>query len=84
MLREDVVGAVAEGRFHVYAVSTIDEGLAVLTGAPPGERDAEGRFPPESFNGKVEDRLAAFAKAVRRIASHFPSVDSEAGDGGAS
>jgi lon-related putative ATP-dependent protease len=80
MLREDVVAAVAEGRFHVYAVSTIDEGLAMLTGTPPGERDAEGNFPPESFNGKVEDRLAAFAEAVRRIATPIAIIEAEGGD----
>jgi len=65
MLREDVVGAVAEGRFRVVAIETIDEGIAVLTGQSPGERDAEGVFPEGSVNAKVEARLRSFAEKAR-------------------
>ena len=62
MLREDVVAAVRAGEFHVYAVSTVDEALELLTGLPAGERDAEGRFPEGSLNRLVEDRLVALAE----------------------
>jgi len=44
MLREDVVEAAREGRFHVYAVETVHEALALLSGMPAGVQDAEGRY----------------------------------------
>lgn len=68
MLRHDVVEAVREGRFHIYAVSTIDEGIEVLTGVPAGVRDGEGHFPVGSLNRQVEDRLREFAARARRLA----------------
>ncbi len=51
MLRPDVVEAVEQGKFHVFAVSSIDEGIEVLTGTPAGERDHEGQYPPSTING---------------------------------
>src|SRR5690606_16459953 len=57
MLREEVVAAVREGRFSITAIKTIDEGLALLTGLEAGEKGADGRFGPESVNGRVEARL---------------------------
>jgi predicted ATP-dependent protease len=68
MLREDVVDACAAGRFAVYPIGSIDEGIALLTGRDAGERGADGRYPEGSVNRLVEDRLAQFAKARRAIA----------------
>ena len=68
MLREDVVEAARAGRFHVYPVATIDEGIALLTGVQAGTPDPEGRYPPESVNGRIEARLAELAAAARRFA----------------
>ncbi len=65
MLRQDVVDAVREGRFHVYAVSTIDEGIEILTGVPAGARGEDGEFPEGSVNRRVEDRLRAFSQRAR-------------------
>ncbi len=62
MLRQDVVEAVREGQFRVIAISTIDEGLGVLTGRDPGVRGADGLFPPETVNGLAEARLRGFAE----------------------
>ena len=67
MLRKDVVDAVHAGRFHVYAVDTIDEGIEILTGMPAGDRGPSGAFPMESINQKVEARLTDFAE--KRIAA---------------
>lgn len=69
MLRDDVVEAVAAGRFHVYAVGTVDEALEILTGLPAGQRGAEGAFPVESVHGKVDARLRALAEALREFAA---------------
>jgi lon-related putative ATP-dependent protease len=65
MLSRDVVEAVAAGRFRVWAIETVDEGLALLTGLEAGERGADGRFPAASVNGKVAARLAALADQAR-------------------
>jgi lon-related putative ATP-dependent protease len=65
MLRADVVEACATGRFAVYPIATIEQGIAVLTGLPPGERGEDGSYPVGSLNRLVEDRLHAFAN-IRR------------------
>ncbi len=65
MLRQDVVEACAAGRFAVYPVRTIDEGIALLTGRPAGERGADGLYPAGSVNRAVEDRLRRFAEVAK-------------------
>jgi predicted ATP-dependent protease len=65
VLRDDVVKAVEAGTFHIYAADTVDQGIEVLTGKTAGGRDETGRFPAESVNGLVENRLAAFAMQAR-------------------
>jgi predicted ATP-dependent protease len=92
MLRQDVVDAVAAGRFAVYPIATIDEGIEVLTGVPAGQRDAEGHYPEGTVNRKVEDRLAemaekskAFEQEVRGARSDRPrpkATDEEEGPSG--
>ncbi|RJR47608.1 MAG: ATP-dependent protease [Desulfobacteraceae bacterium] len=67
MLRKDVVQAVREGRFHVYPVETIDEGIEILTGMAAGTPDAGGGYPKESVNGKVHARLLELAEKARRF-----------------
>ena len=68
MLREDVVDAVREGRFHVHAVRTIDEGIEVLTGAKAGKRVAAS-FEAGSVNDRVDKRLEEMAEAIARFTS---------------
>jgi predicted ATP-dependent protease len=65
MLREDIVEAAKEKKFSVHAVSTIDEGIALLTGVAAGERQADGSYPAASLNGRVQSRLKAFADRAR-------------------
>jgi lon-related putative ATP-dependent protease len=68
MLRPDVVRVVEEGRFHVYAVRHVDEGIALLTGLPAGERGADGKYPEGSVNARVETRLDALLRRVAELA----------------
>ncbi|MGH7080636.1 MAG: ATP-dependent protease, partial [Acetobacteraceae bacterium] len=65
MLREDVVAAAAAGRFAIYPIASIDEGIALLTGREAGLRGADGAWPEASVNRLVEDRLQQFAE-IRR------------------
>ncbi|MCL4426360.1 MAG: AAA family ATPase [Firmicutes bacterium] len=66
MLRDEVVQAVREGRFHIWAVSTIAEGIEVLTGVPAGESDRPGNCPEGTVNFLVERRLRELAQEYRR------------------
>jgi lon-related putative ATP-dependent protease len=69
MLRRDVVDAVASGRFHVYPIATVDEGLEILTGRPAGARRTDGTFPDGSVNAAVATRLADLAQLRRELAA---------------
>jgi len=71
MLREDVVAAVREGRFAVYPVGRIDEGIEILTGIKAGERDGGGDFPPGTINRLVEDKLRVFAERARKFSQQM-------------
>lgn len=65
VLRDDVAQAIAEGRFHLYAVRDVWQGIEVLTGLPAGTRDEAGRFPAASLFGRVERRLIELAERLR-------------------
>ena len=67
MLRNDVVDAVRSGKFRIWPVETIDQGLELLTGRPAGERGGDGRFPKGSVNAAVEARLVALAERRREL-----------------
>jgi lon-related putative ATP-dependent protease len=62
MLREDVVEAVAGGKFHLWPVRTIDEGIELLSGVPAGARGLDGAFPPDTVNGRVDLKLRELAE----------------------
>jgi lon-related putative ATP-dependent protease len=67
MLRADVREAVELGRFAVYPVRTVDEGIEILTGATAGERTPAGRFTDGSVNARVEARLVGFSERLRAL-----------------
>ena len=69
MLRRDVVKAVEEGQFSVWAVDEVDQAMTILTGVEAGERDEEGAFDPESVNGMVEARLRELAEQALAFSS---------------
>jgi predicted ATP-dependent protease len=76
MLDEEVVAAVRDGRFHVWAVRTVDEGIELLTGRRAGRRRADGSYPPDSVHGLVAERLADYAELLRAYGE--PSDDGAA------
>ena len=67
MLREDVVQAVREERFHIHAISTVDEGIVLLSGREAGERGPDGQFPERTFNRAVEEALAASVERLKAL-----------------
>lgn len=67
MLDEEVVQAVQEGQFNIWAVETLDEAIELLTGMPAGERDDTGAYPEESFNARVDDRLEELAEKAKQF-----------------
>ena len=65
-LSDEVVDAVKNKEFHIYAVSTIEEGIEVLTGVPAGKKDKEGNFPAGTINRLVYEKLKKYAKICER------------------
>lgn len=65
MLRPDVVEAVEKGRFHVYAVRTVDQGIEILSGARAGRRLKDGRYQLGTIHGLVDERLRKFLSELR-------------------
>ncbi|MBN1904478.1 MAG: AAA family ATPase [Deltaproteobacteria bacterium] len=67
MLRKDVIGAVKKGKFHVYAVKSIDEGIEILTGKPAGEKKPDGSYPGDTINYMVNERLKNLAEGLNKF-----------------
>ena len=68
MLRKDVVQAVSEGQFHIYPVTTIDEGITLLTGVDAGERDGTGGYLEGTVNYLVDEKLKSIARGLKTFA----------------
>ncbi|MCW3978235.1 MAG: ATP-dependent protease, partial [Candidatus Bathyarchaeota archaeon] len=65
MLKEEVVEAIKEGRFHIYPVKTIGEGIEVLTGVKAGDRRPDGAYEEGTINHLVQKRLTEMAELVK-------------------
>lgn len=77
MLREDVVDAVKEEKFKIFAVKSVDEALSILTGIDAGQRDDDGKFPDGSVNGRVEQQLIRYAELRRTFAADTSGDDED-------
>lgn len=67
MLRKDIVTAVSEGKFHIYPVKTIDQGIEILTGVPAGEKKPDGTYPEGTVNFRVNKKLTDLAKSMKEF-----------------
>lgn len=67
MLRKDVVEAVKKGKFYVYSVKTIDEGIEILTGKKAGEKKQDGTYPKGTINALVDERLRELAEGLKNF-----------------
>ena len=65
MLRKDVVKSVTEKRFHIYPVSTIDEGIAILAGIEAGQLNESDHYQSDTVNFRVNEKLKALAKNIK-------------------
>jgi predicted ATP-dependent protease len=78
MLKEEIVEAVRAGRFHVWRVSHIDEGIELLMDRVAGERAADGTFPEGTAHRLVQDRLREYAEQVREFGAALAGAPSPA------
>ncbi|HWP83330.1 MAG TPA: ATP-binding protein [Bacteroidota bacterium] len=67
MLREDVIDAVRKGAFHIYAISTIDEGIEILTGIKAGEQRGDGSFESGTVFSLADCKLSEYARQWQRF-----------------
>jgi len=68
MLKEELVEAVKAGKFHIWSVSTIEQGIEILTGIPAGERGEDGVYPEGTINYLVDKRLNEFGESMKKFA----------------
>ena len=67
MLRDEIIEAVKKGKFHIWAVKTIEEGIEILTGKPAGEKQTDGTFPEGTLFYLVDKRLSDFAAGFKNF-----------------
>ncbi len=67
MLKDEVINAVKEGKFSIYSIKTIDEGIEVLTGVPAGTRKEDGSYPEGTVHYLVNKRLKEMANTVKEF-----------------
>lgn len=65
-LSDEIIEAVKNKKFHIYAIATIDEGIEVLTGVPAGKKDANGKFPAGSINYLAYEKLKKYAEYSKK------------------
>lgn len=61
-LSDEIIDSVKEGKFHIYAISTIDEGIEILTGVPAGKKNKEGKFPAGTIKYLAYEKLKRYSK----------------------
>ena len=65
-LSDEIIETVKKGKFHIYAVSTIDEGIEILTGVPAGIKDRNGNFPLGTINYLAHEKLKKFTEGTKK------------------
>ncbi len=75
MLRKEVTEAVDQGKFHIYAVDTIEDGIEILTGMSAGEPQEDGTYPEGTMFHLVEKKLDMYARAYQKYSK--PAIDED-------
>ncbi|MBW2311940.1 MAG: AAA family ATPase [Deltaproteobacteria bacterium] len=68
MLKQEVVESVREGKFHIWPISTVEEGVEILTGEKAGRLQPDGTYPKGTLFRKVDERLLELAEVARKFA----------------
>ena len=67
-LSDEIINAVKENKFHIYSISTIEEGIEILTGVPAGKQNKDGRFPAGTINYLVYEKLKKYYENSKKEA----------------
>jgi len=67
VLDAEVIDAVKEGQFHIWAVDHVDQGIELLTDVPAGERNEDGDFPEGTINCLVDQRLEEISRGMKEF-----------------
>ena len=76
MLRKELIDAVRRRRFHIYRVSSVAQGIEILTGMPAGSPDGEGAYPADTVYGRVQRKLKTYFERAQR---HKKEIDATIG-----
>lgn len=71
MLKKDVIDAVKKKEFHIYQVSTVEEGIEILTGVPAGVPDENNEYPVDTVYGKVQAKLKGYLERSYKLKKEF-------------
>ncbi len=82
MLDQEVVDAVAQGKFHIWPVTTVEEGLEVLMGVKAGVLQEDGTYPEETVYRMADDRLREISEIVRKFGKDMEDGKKSSGDDG--
>ncbi len=80
MLKDEVVEAVRAGRFHIWSVETIDQGIEILTGVAAGEALSDGSYPEGTVNCLVEKRLRVMVENMKKFSAPAEKDDRKQGE----
>lgn len=72
-LNDEVISAVREGKFHIYPVKTIDEGIEILTGTPAGALQPDGSYPPGTVHYLVSQKLKEYTETLLKLSKQAES-----------
>jgi predicted ATP-dependent protease len=77
MLKKEVIAAVKKGDFHIYQVSTVEEGIEILTGVPAGKKDKAGNYKQGTVFGKVQEKLKKYLEQSLKMKKELGDEDDE-------
>jgi predicted ATP-dependent protease len=78
MLKKEVIDAVKAEKFNIYAVSTVEEGIELLTGVPAGTRDEEGSYPEGTVYFEVQKKLKTYLERSHKYQKEFEDKEEKA------
>ena len=78
-LNDEVVEAVQAGRFHIYPVETVDQGIEILTGVPAGQLQEDGTYPPDTVNDLVSKKLQEYTETLLKLGKSSDGENNKSG-----